>query len=620
MEGHHNGGRHGGPSSGLDFPEVTLARLRTLLPAERQLYSRLFAAAGGGPDTPSLPGPHVARLLETCRLPQEALRQIWVLANSRQTETLDMEGFFVACRLCAHGQQALEQGRDLQQVLTEAAIPEPPAAAPRFEGFQDSDDAPSSPSSRPRAGHSRKERYAPEVSSIPKPLGGGSGSAFDFEAMAFGAAPLGPDGLLHSSGKLQPTGPPLPSSSPNDFGGPPALAPWPMTGPGEAAHSAGGRRHEGISRRGLDMEAAARGDDHDRHADIEPGSADFLVDVLSQEQAGPHGPTAALVRELIRGRQELDAKLAHKRRLERRIDAAHGRLEDLRAGRQAMRLDARLRKAEVENCFTALDFSRQQVEEMEREITDLKDARQNYDSRAIQRAVEEVAMSSGSGRDGVMTVVKTSLAAAVEDHRESFALAERVKRSSRQKLDLQAKQQYLLDGQRQAEQERRYAQKELEIEKDRLSATQVKRLKLAEELQRMLQESSSIARESGLGPAAVGQLIRSLAPSDTDEAPAQWRQPAKPASVNAFEGTSSSRRGGVRDEEEQGSGWMAAMSRPGQRADSSSQAVVHQPTPPSVKKWTQFQRNGDDAANLATTPKDVEDWQRRRESAPAPAG
>jgi len=611
--------------------EVPLGRLRSLMPAERDLYVRLFASAGGGPDT-KVPGQQAAQFLQRTQLPQEALRHIWDLADNTKQGALDVEGFCVACRLCAHAQQA-PNADAAARVLSEAAIARAPTVPPHFEGFE---------ASGLGGGGLGGDGYANDVAS-PTSLTSRprlASNDFDFEAAAFGAE-VPPLGATRSKPPVLGQGEELACSK---FGG---VAPWWHDG----ARSGRGATALGRSRGGPERTG---GDGLPADDDVQPWGGPMTAPKLAEafsgelaalargdEAALEHPVSAMLGRELVLGRKEIDSHLSEKSRLEQLVERARSRLRDCHERRQATVGELTRRRGEVDQSSASLEFSRRRIEDIEREIADLREARGAYSAEDLRRA----AADAGAGADGlahghdaampldasaergqVRTAARAARRSEAEDHRAVAELIDKARRASRRKLDLQARQQLLLEDQRQAEQDRGYLRKSLDEERARLSAIQTDRLLLGEERLGVLQEVGRLARKAGLGPGAVSEVLRALpgfatgggARDDATEDGARPRgerghqQQGKAASGDlggSAQRVPFHRSGYPAEGEGEGGAWLKALSRPRGEFSATDQQRGQ------AARWQSF---GGSARVSDSAEKDLEMWQHRRQSLAAP--
>eukprot|EP01068_Selenidium_serpulae_P020086 Selendium_serpulae@DN7896_c0_g1_i2.p1 len=107
---------------GMGMP-VQLNRL-TLNPTEVPFYQNLFMMADPH-GTGCIGGAEGAQFLSQCGLPRPVLHQVWMVADPTNQGFLDMEGFFVACRLVAHAQNGYDP--------TPEIVIQEPATLPNFE-------------------------------------------------------------------------------------------------------------------------------------------------------------------------------------------------------------------------------------------------------------------------------------------------------------------------------------------------------------------------------------------------------------------------------------------------------------------------------------------------------
>lgn len=219
-----------------------------------------------------------------------------------------------------------------------------------------------------------------------------------------------------------------------------------------------------------------------------------------------------LGREVAEGRHSLDETLQEKSRYEWCIEKARAQLEACREDRQQVRIELLRRQADLKHLWGTLDFGRQQIEEAEREVAALREARKSFAAEEIihvERRFGQLASAraSSSERSFALETARTAHERSAADLQSIRELGELVKRTARRKLELQAKQQLLLAAQRQAEQDRSYARRELEMVRTTLSRLKSDRLRLGKERFAAFEDADSLARGAGLGPGIVRELV-----------------------------------------------------------------------------------------------------------------
>eukprot|EP00439_Symbiodinium_sp_Y106_P066559 s3468_g10.t2 len=155
-------------------------------------------------------------------------------------------------------------------------------------------------------------------------------------------------------------------------------------------------------------------------------------------------------------------------------DAASGlqdQLRSLRLRRHTIRKQLSSVAADSSRLFASIDFTRQQIEDLERLVAYLKEARR--------------ATAAGLHNEECLS---------------------NLRRSGRRKLELQSKHQLVLASYRQAEHDRNDARKALEDERDRLAKLQAARLRLCEERHAAIQEALKLAKGVGLSPLVLKEL------------------------------------------------------------------------------------------------------------------
>lgn len=440
-----------------------LRRLKTLSHAERALYWQLFRSTGGDGAGSPVSGSSVAGLLQRSGLPQDVLRRIWKLADHTSLGSLDFEGFCVACRLCAHAQLQAPG-----TPLSEATVAEVPVVPPVFKG--------SAPPPEDGVGRSG------DVVADP---------GFDFEATAFG---------VDGSAQGPPSRPPDPSQA-AELGLEAGFVP--------GSHRAAGSDSSLRDRGGRTLRSSERlslsGIEEDEEDDFT--SVTKLKGALSDKASGRGAER--LGRELLEVRGSLDDQCRRKGRLEQGLGKLRARLEAGREERHKVSMELARRRADLEHIWATLEFERQQIREAERETAALREARQAFSEEDTGAAEAALAAHRRSA----------------QDLRSAAELGERVRRALRGRLELQARQQLLLAEQRQAEQERSYAQGELEGARGALEALQRDRAALGRERLAALREAARLAHGAGLGPATAqpGGRSRRGVPSEPRGSPGSGR-------------------------------------------------------------------------------------------------
>lgn len=217
------------------------------------------------------------------------------------------------------------------------------------------------------------------------------------------------------------------------------------------------------------------------------GSSAAMEAILSRAQ--PSDPRLVrLEGELVKCRKEVEAYLGEKARLEDAASGLQDQLRSLRLQRHAMRKQLSSVAADSTRLFASIDFSRQQIEDLERLVACLKEAR----SLSPKAEIANVGrlQQTGASEDGL--------------HNEEFL--SNFRRSGRRKLELQSKHQLVLASYRQAEHDRNDARKALEDERERLGKLQAARLRLCEERHAAMQEALKLAKGVGLSPLVLKEL------------------------------------------------------------------------------------------------------------------
>eukprot|EP00405_Crypthecodinium_cohnii_P035836 CAMPEP_0206536238 /NCGR_PEP_ID=MMETSP0325_2-20121206/6635_1 /ASSEMBLY_ACC=CAM_ASM_000347 /TAXON_ID=2866 /ORGANISM="Crypthecodinium cohnii, Strain Seligo" /LENGTH=650 /DNA_ID=CAMNT_0054033421 /DNA_START=21 /DNA_END=1970 /DNA_ORIENTATION=- len=455
-------------------------RLRELSPAEEAHYAHIFASHGADPRVvgATLPGAVAAEVLSTSGLPRETLGQIWYLSVDSAVD-VDFPSFCAACRLCAHAQQAGDQ-----QMVQEAWLHIPPNAPPKFETTVDLPprEPPGGAYNAPAAGYDHYD------------------AAFDFEASALG---------FDSSSKSRPTRAPDLAGQDN-LSAPFALGP-------------------NFSRRGLGKSFQEDPlDDFDGGNDIDGGGdpddiADTIPSIESSVKVAvalgldtsdfsnpcpvAKTPLDRTAREYLERRQELDKRLTRTARTAARIASSRQRLEELREARRATAEEVACREADIKSLFESLSYTRTRLSELESEVNTLRTARASYPQKELDNLMRRFGRLGPTASEQATSQARIAKEAAFADTRGSDSMQDEVARLLRQRTDLQAKQQLLLAGQRQAGLDRTDARQALEEERLALQKVQRQRLQAAEDRMKAVEDLFSLAKEMNLGKDVVRELL-----------------------------------------------------------------------------------------------------------------
>merc|ERR1719215_1229490 len=176
-----------------------------------------------------------------------------------------------------------------------------------------------------------------------------------------------------------------------------------------------------------------------------------------------------------------------------------------------------------------LGFARQQIEEMERDIGSMREARSSFGRDEVMRIMQRFGDLSRKQSSDAREAARNVIRMASKDAQGGPELREKVDRASRRRCDLQARQ-LLLASQQQAERERFYKRPELEVERDEYTKLRAQRMRAAEDKVNALQEALTLADELGVGPTVAGELFkgsRSLSGAAALPPPAQRREGAR---------------------------------------------------------------------------------------------
>jgi len=217
------------------------------------------------------------------------------------------------------------------------------------------------------------------------------------------------------------------------------------------------------------------------------GSSAAMEAILSGVQ--PSDPRLVrLEGELVKCRREVEVYLGEKARLEDAASGLQDQLRSLRLRRHTIRKQLSSVAADSSRLFASIDFTRQQIEDLERLVAYLKEAR---------------SLSSKAEIASIGHIQQTGATAAGLHNEECLS---NLRRSGRRKLELQSKHQLVLASYRQAEHDRNDARKALEDERDRLAKLQAARLRLCEERHAAIQEALKLAKGVGLSPLVLKEL------------------------------------------------------------------------------------------------------------------
>merc|ERR1711865_597778 len=95
----------------------------------------------------------------------------------------------------------------------------------------------------------------------------------------------------------------------------------------------------------------------------------------------------------------------------------------------------------------------------------------------------------------------------VQDRKNCSVLTDSAKRAERRKMELQSKQNLLLEDQRQAEQERGAMLHALELERVKLHTMRSERLDIGHDSKQILQEARKLSLDTGVEPAVFADCF-----------------------------------------------------------------------------------------------------------------
>lgn len=216
--------------------------------------------------------------------------------------------------------------------------------------------------------------------------------------------------------------------------------------------------------------------------------------------------------ELIRGRRKIDRSVSDKTSLEERVEQTRARWEERHKQRLSIVTDQARCTADLEHITTELDFSRKRIEEMNREVAHLKKVRQAFgpeDFKRVERACGRLVADSTSSKERSAALASAHLTQEMllEDQRKITSLGEQAMRASRRKLDLQARQQLLLEEQAQKDREKDMLQRELGEHREELESLRAKRLQEAQSHGVYLESMRRHVKETKLPPRVLCELL-----------------------------------------------------------------------------------------------------------------
>jgi hypothetical protein len=470
-------------------------------------------------------------------------------ADEYSSGRLDLEAFFVACRLCAHAQQAEDETAAAEVACKEGAA-ETPSAPPWFEGYERSEEGASS-----RKAPSAETLGSSRQASSGSGRGNGGGN-FDFEAAAFGSGSAG------SSSAVRPAGG-------TGLGAMPIL---PVPGAAEHWHRPGGSSggfyqadSSSVIEEHQSASALAKGlglrQPEQTAAATTAHAAQRRADVRSD-------PAKRLGEELLEGRQALEQKLSEKRRLQKRSENLRKQLDTLHGDRQQVVSELSIRQCDLQHMFAQLDFSRQQIEATEREVAHMRSVRQAFSQDEVIRMertrsrFEGERVALGEDRHDVRASVQMSQDMWRQDRRNVLELTDHVKRTERRKMELQSKQSLMLEDQRHAEQERGAMLYALELERVKLHTMRSERLDIGGSAKKILQEARKLAKDTGVEPAVFADCFLPRTQPESQEPIDPLAAPSNPFAGGAWGPAAEHARGS-----EDTSAWKNAVYRHGKSGD-----------------------------------------------------
>lgn len=324
-----------------------------------------------------------------------------------------------------------------------------------------------------------------------------TGIDFDFEASAFG---------VDSAAGGQPSGPPAPLSA----GDMAMMSMWGTdcsTGVGASLSDGAGRyRRPGAAA----AESYWSGEEGEEDMALSSHKvAEALAPGIGAEGLGQGRTlTERLGKELLDRRRELDKRLAGKSRREAEIEEARRRLDDLQARRRSAAMELSARQSDVERLVTRLSFTRRRIEETEREVATMREARDTFGQEELAKLRHRFGDLAKASSSFEREKARDELRLAAKDSEGGPELKDRVERVYRRRADLQARQQLLVAGQAQSESERLYGRREVETAREELAQLQAGRLRASEEKLTALEEAARAAKDLGVGPGVVEELFQ----------------------------------------------------------------------------------------------------------------
>lgn len=330
--------------------------------------------------------------------------------------------------------------------------------------------------------------------------GFGSGDAGGFGSGGFGNSPAGFEAAFPMSGPPAPVqgelggfdDPSTMSTSGGHFTSNEQSSAREFGGPTDGGHS---RSHESTEKSRLRQHSSdGPTTDLDEEAHTSITQLASVIDAAAKIEGASGAGLQRLGRELVSGRRELERQFRRRRDFERQLEESRAQLDELREEKRKLEQACATIHRDTSHLQDELGFMRRQIEEAEQDLAVLRESGGPTADASRRKAYS----STEDARGDVLSRVRQERERLEKDQREIAQLRAQMEEIQRRKFEAQAKQQVLLEKQRQAEQDRGLMLTALEADRGKLSTLRGERIKLWEERCRIDRETTDIAQEEWL--------------------------------------------------------------------------------------------------------------------------
>jgi len=221
------------------------------------------------------------------------------------------------------------------------------------------------------------------------------------------------------------------------------------------------------------------------------GQLAAVLEVVSRLDSG--GELKRLSREVLEERKELERQLSRRRDFEHQLKEVRSALDTFREQRRQVEMQSAAAQRKISHLQDETAFVEAEARQAEDDLGALRDAGASGGS-AIGRGPAPYATAAEERRD-VLSKVRAERELLQRDQRGIEELRSKLDEIFALKKDTQARQQALLEKQRQTEQDRGLMLTAIEAERGKLSAMRAERLRLCEDRSSVERDMTDIAQQ-----------------------------------------------------------------------------------------------------------------------------